>query len=86
MAAGFARASGRVGVALVTSGPGATNMVTPVRDSMADMGVGAMRYGLVLIGNEQVLRPHPRGNAEWIPPSCSHYTLANIGAPVFRPL
>ena len=36
MAAGFARASGRVGLALVTSGPGATNMVTPVRDSMAD--------------------------------------------------
>jgi acetolactate synthase I/II/III large subunit len=36
MAAGFARACGRVGVALVTSGPGATNTVTPVRDSMAD--------------------------------------------------
>ena len=36
MAAGFARASGKVGVAMVTSGPGATNMVTPVRDSMAD--------------------------------------------------
>src|ERR1700726_1791228 len=36
MAAGFARASGRVGVALVTSGPGATNMVTPGRGSMAD--------------------------------------------------
>ena len=36
MAAGFARASGRVGVALVTSGPGATNTVTPVRDSQAD--------------------------------------------------
>jgi acetolactate synthase-1/2/3 large subunit len=36
MAAGFARASGRVGVAMVTSGPGATNMVTPVRDCMAD--------------------------------------------------
>jgi acetolactate synthase-1/2/3 large subunit len=36
MAAGYARASGRVGVALVTSGPGATNLVTPVRDSMAD--------------------------------------------------
>jgi len=36
MAAGFARASGRVGVAVVTSGPGATNMVTPVRDCMAD--------------------------------------------------
>ncbi|HZX69366.1 MAG TPA: thiamine pyrophosphate-binding protein, partial [Rhodanobacter sp.] len=36
MAAGYARASGRVGVAIVTSGPGATNIVTPVRDSMAD--------------------------------------------------
>jgi acetolactate synthase-1/2/3 large subunit len=36
MAAGYARASGRVGVAVVTSGPGATNMVTPVRDCLAD--------------------------------------------------
>ena len=36
MAAGYARASGRVGVVMVTSGPGATNCVTPVRDSMAD--------------------------------------------------
>ena len=36
MAAGYARASGGVGVAIVTSGPGATNCVTPVRDCMAD--------------------------------------------------
>ena len=36
MAAGYARASGQVGVAVVTSGPGATNMVTPVQDCMAD--------------------------------------------------
>ena len=36
MAAGYARASGQVGVCLVTSGPGATNTVTPVRDCMAD--------------------------------------------------
>jgi len=36
MAAGYARASGNVGVVMVTSGPGATNTVTPVRDSMAD--------------------------------------------------
>ncbi|HYJ42279.1 MAG TPA: thiamine pyrophosphate-binding protein, partial [Steroidobacteraceae bacterium] len=36
MAAGYARASGRVGVAIVTSGPGATNTVTPIRDCMAD--------------------------------------------------
>src|SRR6267154_3424753 len=36
MAAGYARASGQVGVCLVTSGPGATNTVTPVRDCTAD--------------------------------------------------
>ncbi|TAN03013.1 MAG: biosynthetic-type acetolactate synthase large subunit [Rhodanobacteraceae bacterium] len=36
MASGYARASGKVGVVVVTSGPGATNTVTPVRDAMAD--------------------------------------------------
>ncbi|MBI4558448.1 MAG: biosynthetic-type acetolactate synthase large subunit [Candidatus Hydrogenedentes bacterium] len=36
MAAGYSRASGRVGVSMVTSGPGATNSVTPIRDCMAD--------------------------------------------------
>jgi acetolactate synthase-1/2/3 large subunit len=36
MAAGYARSSGRVGVFLVTSGPGATNSVTPIRDCQAD--------------------------------------------------
>jgi acetolactate synthase-1/2/3 large subunit len=36
MAAGYARSSGRVGVCLVTSGPGATNTVTPIRDCQAD--------------------------------------------------
>jgi acetolactate synthase I/II/III large subunit len=36
MAAGYARSSGKVGVFVVTSGPGATNSVTPVRDCHAD--------------------------------------------------
>jgi len=36
MAAGYARSSGKVGVFMVTSGPGATNSVTPIRDCMAD--------------------------------------------------
>jgi len=36
MAAGYSRASGKIGVVMVTSGPGATNTVTPVRDCMAD--------------------------------------------------
>ena len=36
MASGYARSTGKPGIVLVTSGPGATNTVTPVRDAMAD--------------------------------------------------
>ncbi len=36
MAEGFARASGKVGVAMATSGPGATNLVTPIADAWMD--------------------------------------------------
>ncbi len=36
MAAGYARSTGKVGVFMVTSGPGATNAVTPIRDCQAD--------------------------------------------------
>src|ERR1700751_1412853 len=36
MAEGYSRASGRVGVAIATSGPGATNLVTPIADAWMD--------------------------------------------------
>ena len=36
MAQGYARATGKVGVAMATSGPGATNLVTPVADAFLD--------------------------------------------------
>ena len=36
MAEGYARATGRVGVAIATSGPGATNLVTPIADAWMD--------------------------------------------------
>tara|TARA_B100000678_G_scaffold194397_2_gene162816 strand:+ start:486 stop:2258 length:1773 start_codon:yes stop_codon:yes gene_type:complete len=35
-AEGYARSTGKPGVCLVTSGPGATNMVTPIADAMMD--------------------------------------------------
>ena len=35
-AEGYARSSGKIGVVLVTSGPGATNVVTGLTDSMMD--------------------------------------------------
>ena len=50
MAAGYALAKGQVGVVMVTSGPGATNTVTPVRDCMADSTPIVVICGQVPIG------------------------------------
>ncbi|CAE6401571.1 unnamed protein product [Rhizoctonia solani] len=36
MAEGYAKVSGKPGVVLVTSGPGATNVVTPMQDALSD--------------------------------------------------
>jgi acetolactate synthase-1/2/3 large subunit len=36
MAEGYARVTGKVGVVIVTSGPGATNVVTPLQDALMD--------------------------------------------------
>lgn len=36
MAEGYARASGKPGVVIVTSGPGATNVITPMQDALSD--------------------------------------------------
>ena len=50
MAAGYARASGKVGVFIVTSGPGATNSLTPIRDCMADSVPAVLICGQVARG------------------------------------
>jgi acetolactate synthase-1/2/3 large subunit len=52
MAEGYARASGEVGVAIATSGPGATNLVTPIADAWMDSTplvciTGQVRSGLI---------------------------------------
>ena len=52
MAEGYARASGDVGVAIATSGPGATNLVTPIADAWMDSTplvciTGQVRSGLI---------------------------------------
>jgi acetolactate synthase-1/2/3 large subunit len=54
-AEGFARSSGKVGVVLVTSGPGATNTVTGLTDAMMDSTPVVCLTGQVpthLIGND----------------------------------
>jgi acetolactate synthase-1/2/3 large subunit len=52
---GYARASGRVGVALVTSGPGATNTVTGIATAYMDsipLVVFSCQVNTMLIGND----------------------------------
>ena len=49
-AEGYARVSGEVGVALVTSGPGATNTLTGVADAMLDSTPMVVIAGQVAIG------------------------------------
>ena len=43
-AQGYARVSGRVGVALVTSGPGATNTITGIADAIMDRLVNSSEH------------------------------------------
>ncbi len=55
MAEGYAKASGKVGVALATSGPGATNLVTAIADAYMDSVPTVFITGQVptfLIGND----------------------------------
>ncbi|HEX2192157.1 MAG TPA: acetolactate synthase large subunit [Acidimicrobiales bacterium] len=55
MAEGYAHATGRPGVAMVTSGPGATNIVTPLCDAMMDsipMVVITGQVGTAAIGTD----------------------------------
>ncbi|MBQ8423805.1 MAG: biosynthetic-type acetolactate synthase large subunit [Coprobacter sp.] len=54
-AQGYARASGKVGVCLVTSGPGATNTVTGIADAMIDstpIVVIAGQVGTAFLGSD----------------------------------
>lgn len=54
-AQGYARVSGKVGCAIVTSGPGATNTVTGIADAMIDstpMVVIAGQVGVAMLGTD----------------------------------
>src|SRR5512138_3821877 len=50
MADGYARATGRVGVAIATSGPGATNLVTGIATAMMDSSPIVCITGQVVSG------------------------------------
>ena len=59
-AEGWARATGSVGVALVTSGPGATNLATPIADAHMDpsrRSSSARRSAATCAGRTRSRRP-----------------------------
>lgn len=60
-AEGYAQASGKVGVMIATSGPGATNLVTPLADANLDsVPVVAItgQVGTSLLGTDEIGRAH----------------------------
>jgi acetolactate synthase-1/2/3 large subunit len=50
MAEGYARATGKPGVVIVTSGPGATNVITPMQDALMDGTPMVVLTGQVVTG------------------------------------
>ena len=70
MAAGYARASGKVGVAIVTSGRARPTTVTPVRDCMADSMPIVVICGQVPTGaSAPTLSRRRRSAASWARPA-----------------
>ncbi|MBT8212590.1 MAG: acetolactate synthase large subunit [Acidimicrobiia bacterium] len=66
MASGYAHATGRVGVCIATSGPGATNLVTPLQDALMDSIPMVAITGQVAtssIGNDAFQEAHTWGIA-----------------------
>ncbi len=64
MASGYAHASGRVGVMMATSGPGATNLITPLQDAHMDsIPVVAVtgQVATTAIGNDAFQEAHTWG-------------------------
>src|SRR5260370_1618831 len=80
-AEGYARSTGGPGVVLVTSGPGATNMVTPLTDALMDSIPLVCITGQVpthLIGNDAFQEcdtvgiTRPCTNHNWLVPDVTH--------------
>src|SRR5262245_9702101 len=80
MADGYARATGRVGVAMATSGPGATNMVTGIATAMMDSSPVVCITGQVgsrLIGSDAFQETDITGIT--LPITKHNYLVANAG-------
>jgi acetolactate synthase-1/2/3 large subunit len=78
MASGYAHASGRVGVMVATSGPGATNLITPLQDAHMDSIPVVAVTGQVAttsIGNDAFQEAHTWGIS--MPCTKHNYLITN---------
>jgi len=87
MADGYARASGRVGVALATSGPGATNLITGIATALMDSSPVVFITGQVsspLIGYDAFQETDVTGIT--LPITKHNYLITNVNdiAPTIR--
>src|ERR1700680_5064519 len=79
-AEGYARSTGKVGVVLVTSGPGATNAVTGLTDALMDSVPVVCLTGQVpthLIGNDAFQEAAPTGITR--PCTKHNYLVRDVG-------
>ncbi|MBI4797151.1 MAG: biosynthetic-type acetolactate synthase large subunit [Desulfarculus sp.] len=86
MAEGFARATGKAGVVMTTSGPGATNLVTGLADAMMDSTPVVAITGQVpshLLGNDDFQEADMRGITMPITKHNYQLTSPDQVAPVF---
>ena len=92
-AQGYARVSGRPGVCIVTSGPGATNTVTGLADAMmdstcrSDQRTGRFRFpGHRCFSGNQLRRDHPGCNQMELPgTACRRYPCSHRQGILYRP-
>jgi acetolactate synthase-1/2/3 large subunit len=79
MASGYAHATGRVGVCIATSGPGATNLITPLQDAYMDSIPVVAITGQVArasIGNDAFQEAHTWGIS--MPVTKHNYLITDV--------
>ena len=89
MAEGYARATGQPGVVVVTSGPGATNTITPMQDAMSDgipLVVFTGQVPTTAIGSDAFQEADVLGISRFCTKCTQTRTIQSFDVSYFRPL
>mgnify|MGYP003704771131 CR=1 FL=1 len=77
-AQGYARSTGRVGVVLVTSGPGMSNTTTGLLDALCDLPCAPERVVLASSANVYGNNPHSPVAEDATPAPLNHYAASKL--------